>query len=128
MGPVGEHQLTIAPPHYATQFDIYGPGANKDLRGRPARKCKVWVGIFTCPVTRLVNCQVLELSDHSAILDGITRLAAEVGFPKYLMIDADSAIIKALREAEVDLRDLQQKLFSEKGVFFTVCPVAGKLY
>ena len=41
------------------------------------------------------------------------------------MIDADSAILKALREAEVDLRDLQHKLYSEKGVFFTVCPVAG---
>ena len=103
MGPVGEHNLTIAPPFYACQADLYGPvqvyapGAQKDLRGRPAKTCKVWSLVFACPVTRLVNCQVVETSDHSGIIDGITRLAAEVGFPKYFMVDQDSAVMKTLK-------------------------------
>ena len=87
-GPIGEHNLTIAPPFYSCQADLYGPisvyapGAQKDLRGRPAKQCKVWSIVFACPVTRLINCQVIETSDHSGIIDGITRLASEVGFPQ----------------------------------------------
>ena len=131
MGPIGDHQLNIAPPFNACQVDIFGPlsvyapGASKDLRGRPAKACKVWVLVFACPVTRLVNCQVIELSDHSGVIDGITRLAADVGFPKYLMIDQDSAILKGLRDAQVNLRNLQHQIYTENGIIFTTCPVGG---
>ena len=131
MGPVGEHHFNIAPPFYACQADLFGPvtvyapGASKDLRGRPAKACKVWCLVFACPVTRLINCQVVELSDHSGILDGITRLAAEVGFPKYLMVDQDGATMKGLREAKVNMRDLQHRIYSEHGIVFTTCPVGG---
>ena len=131
MGPVGDHHLNIAPPFYACQADLFGPvavyapGASKDLRGRPAKSCKVWCLVFACPVTRLINCQVVERSDHSGVLDGITRLAAEVGFPKYLMVDQDGAVMKGLREAKVSLRDLQHKIYVEHGVVFSTCPVGG---
>ena len=131
MGPVGDHLFHIAPPFYACQADLFGPvtvyapGASRDLRGRPAKACKVWSLVFACPVTRLINCQVVELSDHSGILDGVTRLAAEVGFPKYLMVDQDGAIMKGLREAKVNMRNLQHKMYSEHGIIFTTCPVGG---
>ena len=130
-GPVGEHHLTIAPPMFACQADLFGPlsvyvpGFSKQTRNRPALSSQVWVIVFACPVTRLVNCQVIEKSDAGAIIDGVTRLAADYGFPKYLMIDKDSAVMKALREAEVCLRDLQHNLYIEKGVIFTTCSVGG---
>ena len=130
-GPVGEHQLTIAPPMYACQADMFGPvtvyvpGYSKVSRGRPALASQVWVLVFVCPVTRLVSCQVIEKSDHSGVIDGVTRLAADFGFPKYLMVDKDDAIMKALRESEVSLRNLQHSLYSEFGVVFTTCPVGG---
>ena len=72
-----------------------------------------------------MSCQVIEKSDHSGVLDGITRLASDFGFPKYIMVDKDDAIMKALRESEISLRDLQQNLYLEHGVIFTTCPVAG---
>ena len=131
MGPIGQHNLTIAPPFYACQADLFGPvmvyapGAHKDLRGRPANACKVWSIVFTCPVTRLINCQVIEKSDHSGIVDGVLRLAAEVGFPKYFMVDQDGPLMKALKEVSVNMRDLQHRLFTEHGVVFTTCPVGG---
>lgn len=78
-----------------------------------------------CPVTRLVNCQVIEKSDHSGIVDGVTRLASEVGFPKFFMVDQDSSVMKALKEMSVNLRDLQHSLYTEHGVVFTTCPVGG---
>ena len=130
-GPVGEHQFTIAPAMYACQADLFGPvtvyvpGYSKVLRGRPAMASQVWVMVFVCPVTRLVSCQVIEKSDNSGIVDGVTRLAADFGFPKYLMVDQDDAIMKALRESVVNLRDLQHNLYSEHGVIFTTCPVGG---
>ena len=67
----------------------------------------------------------MEKSDHSGIVDGLTRLAAEVGFPKHLMVDQDGPVMKALKEVSVNLRDLQHRLFTEHGVMFTTCPVGG---
>ena len=116
---------------FACQADLFGPlsvyvpGFSKQTRNRPTLSSQVWVIVFACPVTRLVNCQVIEKSDASAIIDGVTRLAADYGFPKYLMIDKDSAVMKALREAEVCLRDLQHTLYIEKGIIFTTCSVGG---
>ena len=45
--------------------------------------------------------------------------------PKYLMIDDDGAVKKALRELEVDIRDLKFQLHREKGIVFDICPVSG---
>ena len=55
---------------------------------------------FITPVTRLGNCQVIETSDHSEIIDGIIRLVTEVGYPKYFMVVQDSAVMKALQQAK----------------------------
>ena len=83
MGPIGPHNLTISPPFYSCQADLFGLltvcalGASKDLRGRPAKACNVWILVFACPVTLLINCQEVEVSDYGGILDGITRLATE---------------------------------------------------
>ena len=84
--------------------------------------------VFCCPVTRLVSALVVERKDTSAIADGLTRLAVNFGLPRYLMIDQDSAIMKALTELEVDLKDLQQNLFTQKGIIFSTCPVKGHNY
>ena len=52
-------------------------------------------------------------------------MACETGLPKHMFVDQDSAIIAALTNAEVDIRDLQQQINKEKGIIFTVCPVGG---
>ena len=41
------------------------------------------------------------------------------------MIDQDSAILKGLRDAQVDLRNLQHQIYTENGIIFTTCPVGG---
>ena len=77
----------------------------------------------TVLVTLLMLCFKVQdfqmVSDHSGILDGITRLAADVGFPKYLMIDQDSAVFKGLRDAQVD------QIYAENGFMCITCPVGG---
>jgi hypothetical protein len=131
MGPVSQHQLSVAPPMWAAQCDLFGPctvyvhGYERETRGRKALATEVHVMVFVCPSTRLVNLQVIEGKNSGCILEGVTRLACEVGVPKYLMVDDDAAIHKALRELQVDLRDLKYQLHSEKGIIFDVCPVSG---
>ena len=78
-----------------------------------------------CVVTKLVNCQVLEKTDASGILDGMTRLSCEVGVPSYLLCDQGSNLMKALREAEVCMKNLKLQLFQEEGIKFDVCSVGG---
>ena len=131
MGPVSQHQLAVAPPIWAAQLDLFGPctvyvpGYERETRGRKALATEVHVMVFACPSTRLVNLQVIEGKSTGCILDGITRLSCEIGIPKYLLIDDDDGIKKALRELEVDIRDLKHQLHREKGIVFEVCPVSG---
>lgn len=78
MSPLSDHQLTVAPPHWATQMDLFGPvtlyvpGRERETRSRPVMTYKAWVLVLICPVTKLSNIQVLEMSDASGILDGLT--------------------------------------------------------
>ena len=131
MGPISDHQLSICPPFWATQADLFGPvkvyvpGFTKNTRNRSVLEAKCWVIVFVCPVTRLTNLQVIEKSDTSGMVDGITRLSCEVGLPKVIMVDEDSAMLKAVQEVEINLVDTQHRLHTEYGIEFSVCPVSG---
>ena len=57
--------------------------------------------VTVCPVTKMVNLQVIESKSADGILDGITRLACEVGVPSLMLVDQDSGVMKALREQNV---------------------------
>ena len=131
MGPVSQHQLAVAPPMWAAQVDLFGPckvyvpGYERETRARKALSTEVHVMVFACPVTRIVNLQVIEGKDTGCILEGVTRLACEIGIPKYMLIDGDDAMRKAFSELEIDIRDLKFQLHKEKGIIFDVCPVSG---
>ena len=131
MSPLSEHQLTIAPPFWAAQMDLFGPctlfvpGRERETRQNPIMTYKAWVLVLICPVTKLINLQVCEKSDASGILDGLTRMFCEAGVPKVLVCDDGSAVVKALREVEIDIRNLEQKLVTEHGTSFKIVPVSG---
>ena len=85
MGPVSQHQITVAPPMWAAQVDLFGPctvyvpGYERETRGRKALATEVHVMVFACPSTRLVNLQVIEGKDVGCIMEGVTRLSCEIG-------------------------------------------------
>ena len=83
---------------------MHVPGYERETRGRKALATEVHVVVFVCPSTGLVNLQVIEGKDAGFILEAVTRLACEMGVPKFLMVDDDSTVHKALRELEVDIR------------------------
>ena len=131
MGLISEHQLKVSPPFWISQMDFFGPfqvyvpGFEKSTRNRQALKSECNVLIFACPVTRLINLQVVEKKDSSGVVDGITRLACEVGIPKLLLIDKDSAIVKSMSEVEFHFQDAAFQLHREHGIEFLTCPVSG---
>ena len=131
MGGLTKHQLTIAPPFWACQMDLFGPyktfvpGYERTTRSRNAKECQVYVMCVVCPTSRLVNLQVLEKADASGILCGVTRLVCEVGFPKYFFIDQHSATMSAFSNAEFNFHDLQLSLHRQHGIVFETCSVGG---
>ena len=131
MGPVGDEQLMIAPAFWVTMCDIFGPcnvyvpGHSMSTRGRQPIDVKCYVLVFVCPTTKLVNLQVIEGKSADAVVDGVNRLGCEVGIPSFVLVDQDSGILKVLKEAEVNVRDLQLVLHKEKGIRFRTCPVSG---
>ena len=131
MGPVSDEQLTIAPAFYISMVDIFGPckvyvpGHAMKTRHRNVVEAKCYVLVFACPVTKAVNLQVIEDKSADGVLDGVNRLGCEVGFPSFLFVDQDSGILKALREAKVELMDLQLLLQKVRDVKFKTCPVSG---
>ena len=131
MGPISDNQLLIAPPFWCCQVDLFGPlfcyvpGQERALRGKAAAPVKTWILTIVCEVTKLVNCQVIEKSDASGILDGLTRLGCEVGLPSLMLADQGSNLVKAIRDAEATLKNLKLQVYKEKGIKFEVCSVGG---
>ena len=86
MGLISDHQLKICPPFWVAQMDMFGPikvyvpGFERNTRNRNVLEAKCWVVTFACPVTRLINLQVVERSDASGVVDAVTRLSCEVGY------------------------------------------------
>ena len=93
MGPISEHQLTISPPFFAAFCDLDGPynlfvpGHERETRNSKVLNAKVYIMTFACPVSKLVNLQVIESKSADGVLEGLTRLGCEHGFPKYLLLD-----------------------------------------
>ena len=131
MGPVSSHQFAICPPFWVTQADLFGPvvhyvpGRERNTRNNPALHCKCYVLVMVCMVTKLVNMQVVEKKDVGGICCGLTRLGCEVGVPKIFLTDQDSGIMAALKEADIELLDAKLQIYTEHGVRFDTCPVAG---
>ena len=95
---IKETQLTLAPPFY-----FFVPGKEREtIHGKPYEAAKCWIVTFVSPTTRLINMQDVETS----LADGISRLSCEIGTPKKIYIDADSAVKCGLENVEFDLRDL----------------------
>ena len=86
---------------------------------------KVYIFVSVCPVTKLLNLQVIESKSVDGIIDGLTRLGCEVGFPTFFLVDQDSAMLKVLKEAQVNLLDLQYQVKTQYGINFKTCPVSG---
>ena len=80
---------------------------------------------FACPVSKPINLQVIESKSADDVLEGLTRLGCEHGFPKYLLLDQESSFMKAVDKAEINMRDLELRSYKEHGIICEIAPVSG---
>ena len=131
MGPISDQQLTLAPPFYTAivdidgPYDTYVPGHERATRNRQVLTAKAYILSFACPVTKMINLQVIEAKSVDGVIDGVTRFGGEQGFPRWFVLDQESAFMAIVKGAEINLKDLQLRTFKEYGVICKVSPVAG---
>ena len=121
MGPKCSENLSIAPAFYYCQVDLVG-SFNAYSNSNKRATVKIWFAIFCCTVTGAVDLKVLEDYSTSSFVLAFTRFSCTFGYPKKLMPDAGSQLLKACTTMRLTFRDIQSKL-SEYGVEFEPCPV-----
>ena len=124
MGPIQNVNLCIAPAFFASQVDIFGPFKSYSSVNKRA-SIKVWFLIFCCCTTGGVDIRVLEDYSTDSFGLGFIRFASRFGYPKYVLPDPGSQLVKRCELVKYSFSDTKQKLSFEYGVDFTVCPVGA---
>ena len=123
MGPKAQENLCVAPPFFNSQVDICGPYNSYHNVNKRATS-KIWFVVFCCCVTGAVDLKVAEDYSTSSFVLAFLRFACKVGFPRKLMPDAGSQLIKGCEDMTVSFYDIHNNL-SEFGVDFQPCPVGA---
>ena len=124
MGPLHEGQLKVAPAFCRTQVDLFGPFTSYDLTNK-RKPVKIWFVIFCCVTTSAVDIRVMEDYSTEAFLLAFVRFACRVGFPKMLLPDEGSQLVKGCQTMILRFTDIKNRLYTEYGVEFEVCPVGA---
>ena len=124
MGPVADESLNIAPPFYCSQVDICGH-FNAYSPANKRATIKVWILVFVCTATCAVDCRIMESYDAESFILAFIRFSCRFGYPKRLMPDEGSQLIKGCKDMVLSFNDIAQKLSVQYGVEFKTCPVAA---
>ena len=131
MGPLSDHQLSVSPIFFFTYADIWGPlrafvpGYQRATRAG-SKSYDVYILVFGCASTGMVNCQVLEGGKNtSCVVEAMNRFFSEVCVPKIFHIDKDGALMKAVSEGQIEVLSNSGIIAQERGIVFETCPPQG---
>ena len=124
MGPLGEDNVKIAPAFYTSQVDICGPYSSFSNANKRAT-IKVWFVLFACCVTGAIDVKVMEDSSTDSFLLAFIRFSCRYGYPKKLLVDAGSQLVKGSKSMAISFIDIKHRLSFEYGVDFQTCPVGA---
>ena len=97
-------------------YSVFVPGHERETRNTKVLNAKFYIMSFACPVSKLINLQVIESKSTDGVLEGLTRLEQE------------SSFMKVVKEAEVNMKDLGLRCYKEQGIRCEVAPVSGHNY
>ena len=124
MGLISKYNLTIAPPFYISQVDLAGSfKAYSPHNKRPT--IKIWIAVFCCSTTYTTNIRLMDSYDSNSFILAFTRILCEVGYPKILLLDEDSQLIKECKNMKLNFQDIRHQLHDNVNVEFQLCPVGG---
>ena len=123
MGPISDVNLCIAPPFFMCQVDMFGPFKSFSHVNKRA-SAKIWFVIFICCTTGAVDLKVTEDYSAEAFILAFTRFSCRVGYPRRLLPDAGSQLVKGCSSMEISFYDVQHRLH-QFGVEYGLCPVGA---
>ena len=124
MGPVSPYNLTIAPAFFITQVDLAGP-VSAHCHHHRRNTIKVWMIVFCCATTSTTCIKVMEDYSTTSFVQAFMRFSSEVGYPKMLLCDEGSQLIKGCESMRLSFRDIKHRLYQDNVVEFNTCPVDG---
>ena len=124
MGPIADENLKVAPVFYFSQTDICGP-YNAYSPANKRATLKIYFVVFCCTVTGAVDCRVMEDYTTDSFVLAFSRFSCRFGYPKLLMPDEGSQLVKGCQDMVLNFTDLAHKLSTEYGVDFKTCPVGA---
>ena len=123
MGPASGH-LTIAPVFYVSQVDIVGPFSSYSPHNK-RNTVKIYLVVFCCVSTSTVGIRVMEDYATDAFIQAFIRQSCEVGYPKVLLADLGSQLVKGAKSVSFSFTDIRNRLFTDMKVELETCPVGG---
>ena len=124
MGPIGEYNLGIAPAFYYCQVDICGPFKSYSQVNKRA-SVKVWFVVFCCTVIGTIDTRIMENYTAAAFILAFVRFSCRFGYPKMVMPDEGSQLVKGSEDMIISFADIRHKISVEYGVEFKTCPREG---
>ena len=124
MGPVSDFNMVIAPAFYITQVDLAGP-FQAFSQHHKRTTVKVWLSIFCCTTTSSGSIKVMEDYSSTSFIQAFTRFSCDVGYPKMLLPDMGSQLVKSCENMRLNFHDIKFQLHKDVKVEFEVCPVGG---
>ena len=124
MGPVSPYNLTIAPAFYISQVDLAGPFKAYSLHNTRTT-IKVWFVIFCCATTATISIKVMEDYSSTSFVSAFIRFSCEAGYPKILLTDEGSQLVKGCENMLINFHDTQHRLSLNSKVEYHICPVGG---
>ena len=124
MGPVSTHNLTIAPAFHTSQVDLCGPfEAHSHHHKRTT--IKIWMVVFCCATTSATCIKIMENYSASAFIQAFIRFSCTYGYPKLLLSDEGSQLVKGFETMELNFENIKKKLYKDVSVTYEKCPVGG---
>ena len=129
MGPVSDDALRVAPVFYVSQVDICGPfKAYSPVEVRAKKKINVWFVVFCCSVTGATDCRIMQDYTTDWFIMAFVRFSCRFGFPKKLLPDEGSQLVKGCKDMVLSMSDISHRLHVEYGVEFETSPVGAHYY
>ena len=126
LGKLHQTRLTIAPPFYICQVDLFGP-LNAQCEHNHRSTVKIYGTVFKCPATSAVAINVMQSYSTEAFLQAYTRFSSKHGHPSQLAIDQGSQLVSACKNMQISILNITEQLSVkyQVGVKYTVCAVSG---
>ena len=124
MGPLQDVNLCIAPAFYASQIDIFGPYKSFSNANKRAT-IKIWFLILCCCSTGAVDIRLMEDYSTDSFVLSFIRFSCHYGYPKYLLPDPGSQLVKGCEDMTYSFTDLKQTLYIDYETQYIMSPVGA---